>query len=321
MVQDEVVIEEPAPIDFDWCEETSNCGDLILDQDIPATLEEEVVTNSSTEAEDEQQPPHTVTTNVPMSPPATSYPLHHKARTISVSSNPRSLLKVNYLAVRPPSKFRKTLLVNKSLLKSVGSMPSGSNQVVEGVGASSSAAEPKFVLPTVRLLSSSSATGSSKKPPVVAPAAASVSKVPIIEAVKSSRRTVKDAPKFRQTVKLPKKELFKSKKMNYLAKQLQQRNSQQQPPPPQQKPTERISESVPPATSGKSGGGGGKGKRGKKFVDLHGENITINHDVESGSTLDPRRTPVIDVDSRVVSTIFLYLKSAFFKCVRFRYQL
>lgn len=48
LVQDEVVIEEPAPIDFDWveereAEETSNCGDIIFEQDIPASIEEEVV--------------------------------------------------------------------------------------------------------------------------------------------------------------------------------------------------------------------------------------------------------------------------------------
>ncbi len=44
MVQDEVVIEEPEPIsdDFVWCEESSNCGDIILEQDIP--YQSEVVT-------------------------------------------------------------------------------------------------------------------------------------------------------------------------------------------------------------------------------------------------------------------------------------
>lgn len=260
MVQDEVVIEEPAPIDFDWCEETSNCGDLILDQDIPAALEEEVVTNSS-EAD----------ATLPVAPP----PPLPKPRTISVSSNPRSLLKVNYLAAapRPPSKFRKTLMVNKSLLKAAGA---------------SSSTESTFVLPSVRL-PGGVVLGKKPSPPPPPPPKPAAVKVPIIEAAKSSRRSIKDAPKFRQTVKLPKKEMFTTKKMNYLAKQLKQRNMQQQ-----KKPSERSD------VGGNSLTAGGKGKRGKKFVDLHGENITINHDVESGSTLDPRRPPV-DEDSRVVS--------------------
>lgn len=51
LVQDEVVIEEPAPIDFDWveereAEEASHCEDIIFEQDIPATLAEEVVIGS-----------------------------------------------------------------------------------------------------------------------------------------------------------------------------------------------------------------------------------------------------------------------------------
>lgn len=54
LVQDEVVIEEPEPIELNWTEdheheEISNCGDIIFEQDIPASLEEEVITNSGTE--------------------------------------------------------------------------------------------------------------------------------------------------------------------------------------------------------------------------------------------------------------------------------
>lgn len=58
LVQDEVVIEEPAPIDFDWVEEReteeiSNCGDIIFEQDIPAPIEEEVVIGAEETTYDE----------------------------------------------------------------------------------------------------------------------------------------------------------------------------------------------------------------------------------------------------------------------------
>lgn len=307
MVQDEVVIEEPAPIDFDWCEETSNCGDLILEQDIPATLEEEVITNSGTEAEDDQYnesktaddslnekiSPPVVTTNSP-------FVVVPKVRTVSVSSaksNPRSLLKVNYLntADRPPSKFRKTLLVNKTLLKS----------------------NAKPVLPSTAQSSQSPSTSSHRfasesllkspiiddrrrlSPAMLAKPTISISKAP----VPSSSRSVKDAPKFRQTVKLQKREVFQSSKMRLLAKMHRPRMSVRKVDKTTDKDSNYGSGSSSSAghSTGK-GGKGGKGKRGKKFVDLHGENITINHDVESGSTVEPRKSVDLPLNSRVVSS-------------------
>lgn len=69
-----------------------------------------------------------------------------------------------------------------------------------------------------------------------------------------------------------------------------------------------LAESLDRRTSTSAGKGGGKGKRGKKFVHLHGENITINHDVESGSTLNPRHTALIEEKSpkrQMVSFFFL----------------
>lgn len=305
MVQDEVVIEEPAPIDFDWCEETSNCGDLILEQDIPATLEEEVITNSGTEAEDDQYNESKTTDDSfePISPPVptvnstlVSLP---KIRTVSVSSaksNPRSLLKVNYMNAvdRPPSKFRKTLLVNKTLLKS----------------------NAKPVLPNTTMSSPSPSTSNHRfasdsllKSPIIddrrglPPTMLAKTTIPSPKApVPSSSRSVKDIPKFRQTVKLQKREVFQSTKMRLLAKMHRPRMSVRKVDKTSDKDSTYGSGSSSNAghSPGK-GGKGGKGKRGKKFVDLHGENITINHDVESGSTLEPRKSLGLPLNSRVVS--------------------
>lgn len=81
--------------------------------------------------------------------------------------------------------------------------------------------------------------------------------------------------------------------MRQLSKHLQKRNQVSRKERPGKVEEATIVE--PPSL--RSGGGKGKGKRTKKFVNLHGENITINHDVESGSTLDPRKPvapPILD---------------------------
>lgn len=104
LVPEEVVIEEPAPIDFtNWCEIGSNCGDVILEQDIPASIEEEVVAYSD----------DTIgSINSKMSNVVTKD---------EVSRNSRSLLKQpNLIEIdsrRRLIKFRKTITVDRSLLK------------------------------------------------------------------------------------------------------------------------------------------------------------------------------------------------------------
>lgn len=326
MVQDEVVIEEPAPIDFDWCEETSNCGDLILDQDIPTSLEEEVITNSGTEAEDEMfnetKSEEATTENDPahakMYPGKISvtssngYELHNKIRTISVSSNnPRSLLKKNLLAniERPPTKFRKTLMVNKSLLKT--------NNNIKVPNLLEDRVPPK-ITPAMRLTGVNNIRKiigiTMNSSTIEKPSNIEVQKriiAPTIESPPS--RPIKDAPKFRQTIKLQNQDLFQNKNLRQLTKKLRHRNhgsnSQKTDLFLNKKSIENDS-SYGSSKSGKSGStsgktkgsSGGKGKRGKKFVDLHGENITINHDVESGSTLDPRKIEPIDTSLQLVSS-------------------
>lgn len=112
MVQDEVVIEEPAPIDINWCEEqepeeTSTCGDIILEQDIPASLEEEVVTNSGTECDD--------TSDCYSQSPVKHEP--NRSETHIWTHNPASLLRQNFIEPKPLIKFKQKLMVNKKLLK------------------------------------------------------------------------------------------------------------------------------------------------------------------------------------------------------------
>lgn len=39
LVQDEIVTDESVTIDLNWCKKISNCVDLRLETDIPATLD------------------------------------------------------------------------------------------------------------------------------------------------------------------------------------------------------------------------------------------------------------------------------------------
>lgn len=224
MVQDEVVIEEPEPIldDFVWCEETSNCDDIILEQDIP--YQSEVVT--ATASEDD----NSVKKSLP---------------NVVKPTNPRSLLKVNLSPTssqRPVTKFKKTLVVNKSLLKS-----------------------------TYRQLSQKGET-EFRKPQSPSPV--------------TVNRRIKAPPKFIKTMKVKRDEVFQNKKMRSLAKEF--RNRQR---------AHKI--------DGKSKGG----KRENKFVNLDGENITINHDAESGSSLDPRRNSVVPEYPRRNSVVPEYIQA------------
>lgn len=218
MVQDEVVIEEPEPIsdDFVWCEESSSCGDIILEQDIP--YQSEVVT--ATASEDDG--------------------LQKKIQPNVKPTHPRSLLKVNYASSsspRPVTKFKQTLVVNKSLLKSN----------YRQLNQKDLETETEF-----------------RKPQSPSP-------------VTVNRRT-KAPPKFIKTMKVKRDEVFQSKKMKRLSKEFKNRSRPHK--------IDRSNSTTKVASGGKSK----SGKRENKFVNLDGENITINHDAESGSSLDPRRT-------------------------------
>lgn len=259
MVQDEVVIEEPAPIDFNWVEETeeiSNCDDIILEQDIPASLEEEVVTNSGAEVEyddmsdayqssggktKQRRPNNTSTSSVEESL------LPSPPRFISI--NPRSLLKRHYFDVNeqltinssapPQVKFKQKLMINKNALKL--------NQ-------------PRFAINASRQKSilKSNATEPSTS-----------SQVPVDKATGKSK---KPTTKFKKSVTLMDRNVPQNTNFQAVMKKLKEKKK----PVKQRKPKGS-------AGSGSIDGAGGKnGKRGgKKFVDLHGGNITINHEADN----------------------------------------
>lgn len=269
MVQDEVVIEEPAPIDFDWVEETeeiSNCGDrdIILEQDIPASLEEEVVTNSGTEAEYEsdaygsspvkgkQRRPN----NTSISSTEDS---HLPSPPRFVSNNPRSLLKRHFFGEneqlsislgRPQVKFKQTLLVNKSLLKI--------NQ-------------QRFNIDPFKGKSLLKPNAVEKSPNVIAPA----KKPPIPISPK------KPSMKFKKSVTLMQRSVPQNRKFQTVLKKLKERKGTTERNRRKYVKKDPKKDLTGPSTETGSGKSGKRG--GKKFVDLHGENITINHEADSGT--------------------------------------
>lgn len=226
MVKDEVVIEEPEPIsdDFVWCEESSNCGDIILEQDIPYQSEVVTATASEDDGSDTKTSPNVVK-----------------------PTNPRSLLKVNYALAspqRPVTKFKKTLVVNKSLLKS------------------------NYRQLSQKDLDNETEFTEFRRPQLPSP-------VPAV-----NRRT-KAPAKFIKTMKVKRDEVFQSKKMKRFTKEFKNRSR-----------PHKVDRSSAAKTSTSAGGKGKATKRENKFVNLDGENITINHDAESGSSLDPRRNTI-----------------------------
>lgn len=280
MVQDEVVIEEPAPIDFDWVEETeetSNCGDIILEQDIPASLEEEVVTNSGTEADyddnsDASSPlkrearrPNTVSTSS-----AEEGVLPSPPRFISI--NPRSLLKRHYIDVneqlsiscqpkpqqpqqphqqqQPQIKFKQTLMVQKNLIK-------GNQQrlvTVQPIGNSKIAHfNAKTALPST-----------STNVPAKSKAIASTSAKP-----------KKPTTKFKKCVTLMDRNVPQNKNFQAVLKKLKQRKVT----PKQKKYNKKGAPLAGPSSD--SGSGKGSKRGGSKLVNFHGENITINHEADN----------------------------------------
>lgn len=128
LVQDEVVIEEPAPIDFDWVEEretedATNCEDIIFEQDIPATLEEEVVIGSEeTEFEDNENSDCCSQSSQESEHGGDPKKYSNQLPDVYVpeSSNSQSLSKRNNPTPdkikRPTVKFKQTLMLSKNLL-------------------------------------------------------------------------------------------------------------------------------------------------------------------------------------------------------------
>lgn len=267
MVQDEVVIEEPAPIDFNWCEEQeteeiSNCGDIIFEQDIPASLEEEVVTNSGTDADYDDNSDFcnkSSSQNSVQDDNHTENRYHIPDTYVPPSNNPRSLLRKNFTDLektkKPLVKFKQTLMVNKSLLRL--------NQKSFSI--------------------SPSAGTSLLKPQVHSEASDARKQVQIVE--KSQPKT---APKFKQSVfvkwNLPHPKCQKRTKSS-TKKQKEHLNDRFKS---KLKSDETIVSIEPNG-----------GKRSKKFVDLHGENITINHDLEDSVINDEETKPIDDIAAAI----------------------
>lgn len=124
LVEDEVVIEEPAPIDFDWVEnEEAGTEDIIFEQDIPASLEEEVVIGEVSEF-DENENSDCCSQSSQESEhgggDSTKYSNQLPAAYVPESSSPKNLSKANSSKLdktkRPTVKFKQTLSVCKNLL-------------------------------------------------------------------------------------------------------------------------------------------------------------------------------------------------------------
>lgn len=238
LVQDEVVIEEPAPIDFDWCEEqeteeVSHCNDIIFEQDIPASLEEEVITNSANEETEldensdncSQSSQQTIEERQNRSP-------DDYVPNSSNTSNTYKEIRLEKIE-KPIVKFKQTLLVNKNVLKL------NQRNLVIDPKAGTSLLKPRI----------------EEKP---------LEKIPtiVVKTVLS-----KPQPKFQQSLlikrdssiaKYQKKSKISTKKHRARTHGLGKGKT--------------ISKN---AHSEAIGGG-----KAKKFVDLHGENITINHEAD-----------------------------------------
>lgn len=246
LVQDEVVIEEPAPIELDWSEEhehedVSNCGDIIFEQDIPASLEEEVVTNSGTEeteCDDNSdycsQSSHkidfdVISRNREKQLPDVYVPVSSKSRDLS-KADVTKLEKLH----KPTVKFKQTLMVSRNLLKL--------NQRNFSVDLNAGTSLLKSKVREIRNDETTLRKIDESDPEFI-------------------RNIIlkKDLPR----VKSPKKSKHSGKKHRHRTHGEQSGGKSK---------SGKVSSSESKSSSG-----------AKKFVDLHGENITINHEAdESG---------------------------------------
>lgn len=243
LVEDEVVIEEPAPIDFDWVEEreaedASNCEDIIFEQDIPASLEEEVVIGAEeTELDDNdndnsdycsqssQESGHDGSSKYSNQLPAAYVP-ESSSRSEGNASNSDKMKK-------PTVKFKQTLMVSKNLLllnrKNFPVNPTAGTSLLKTEFHKQSNDEQ---IPTVKI----------KKP----------------------------ESKFSVKVKLN----------SPLAKSIKKTKS----------PKKHKHRSHVTSARGKTGGKESSSGKSKKFVDIHGENITINHCADDFPNNSEQRT-------------------------------
>lgn len=125
LVEDEVVIEEPAPIDFDWVEEreTEEAGteDIIFEQDI--LVEEEVVIGAEVSESDENENSDCCSQLSHESgrhDDSTKYSKEMRVAYVPASSSPKNLSggitpKLDQIR-RPTVKFKQSLMVSKNLL-------------------------------------------------------------------------------------------------------------------------------------------------------------------------------------------------------------
>lgn len=254
LVQDEVVIEEPEPIEINWTddhehEEVSNCGDIIFEQDIPASLEEEVVTNSGTEDTEcdnnsdyngsQSTQNMDFESDSPKHLPDAYVPMPSSASVVGTATKVER-------RQRPLAKFKQTLIlpVSRDILKL--------NQ---------------------RKFNVDLRAGTSLLKPVIREQMNDV-KRPTVHVMTSTDQSDPDYIKsILQTSETVKVRYSKKSKVNVHSKKIRLHGG------------------------AGSGGGGGKSKSGKvgsaearashKFVDLHGANITINHEAdESRSVID-----------------------------------
>lgn len=256
------------------------CGDIILEQDIPASLEEEVVTNSGTEAEYEDNSDHSS-----LSPNIDSHSTAHSSKVNSDatqrisygtwSKNPRSLLKTAFaeptqLPKRTMPKFKQTLFVNKNLLK----------------------------LNQYKFSTDQNAGTSLLK-----------SKIIDKKVIATEKRSSVPATKFKQSVALLKRNI--PAPQNDKLKNVLRRSKER----PNKRTELRKVNSTTSTTSTKfSAGkrGNGKSGGGKTFVDLHGENITINHDADGGFNLNEINLSIkVPVESEVVISIAFFYNFIF----------
>lgn len=239
LVEDEVVIEEPAPIDFDWVEEreTEEAGteDIIFEQDIPASLEEEVVIGAEVSEFDENENSDCCSQSSKGSErggggggggDSTKYSNQLPDAYVPESSSPKNLSKGLTPKLdkikRPTVKFKQTLMVSKNLL-----ILNQRNFAVDPTAGTS--------------------------------------------LLKSEIRDKSNAGRIStETQNVDTKFNVRAKVDSRIAKSLRKQNKQKY----------RVQMS---STKGKPVGINSDqlvGGKARKFVDIHGENITINHDVD-----------------------------------------
>lgn len=257
LVQDEVVIEEPAPIDFDWVEEreteeVSNCGDIIFEQDIPTSIEEEVVIGAEETAFDDNEHSDCCSQSSQESGhdrDSTKYSNQLPDTYVPDSSNANSTSEENALdkLKKPAVKFKQTLMVSKNLL-----ILNRRNFPVDPRAGTS------LLKSDIREISNEGRTSSEK-------IKQSESKFSV--KVKVDSRLMKSSRK----AKSPKKHKHRTHHTSNTKSKNGGKNSE--------------------SFSGKA----------KKFVDIQGENITINHDAdELPPNIDQIEFPINVISNKVV---------------------